>query len=137
MKTIAQVREALESRKDRSAWNRGVTQYAIMLLDDLTENRSIDASHAGKEIEYTLDPATIINELLNGASSWYQYSWGGSALIYDEDIAAALCTPSELARTKHGERRPNAREEWLDVQARALRRAAFRIKAAAEGRATL
>lgn len=130
MKTIAQVREALESRKDRSAWNKGVTQYALMLLDDLTENRSIDALHAEKEIEYTLDPATIINELLNGASSWYQYSRSGCALIYDDDIAAALCTPSELERTKYGERRPNAREEWLDVQARALCQAARRVKAA-------
>ena len=131
MKTIAQVREALESRKDRSAWNKGVTQYALVLLDDLSENRSIDASCAGKEIEYALDPATIKNELLNGASSWYQYSWSSCALIYDDDIAAALCTPSELERTKYGERRPNAREEWLDVQARALCQAACRIKAAA------
>lgn len=30
-------------------------------------------------------------------------------------------------RTKNGERRPNAREEWLDTQARALRQASTRI----------
>ena len=42
------------------------------------------------------------------------------SLIYNEDIAERLCTPSELKKTRHGERRPNAREEWLDTQARAL-----------------
>lgn len=57
-------------------------------------------------------------------------AWGGSALVYDGDIAAALCTPSELKRTRNGDRRPNSREEWLDVQARALRQAFRRMYAA-------
>ena len=64
---------------------------------------------------------------LNGARNWSDYSWGGSAFVYDRDIAAALCTPSELRRTRNGERRPNSREEWLDVQARALHQAFRRM----------
>lgn len=65
--------------------------------------------------------------MLNGAQDWEQYSWGGSALIYDCDIAERLCCPSELKKTRNGERRPNSREEWLDVQARALYQAASRV----------
>ena len=65
--------------------------------------------------------------LLNGAADWSQYSWGGCSLIYDGDIAERLCCPSELKKTRNGERRPNSREEWLDVQARALFQAANRV----------
>lgn len=59
-------------------------------------------------------------ELLNGASSFAQYSEGGCALCYDVDIAERLCPPSELKRNKWGMRDPNCRETWIDVQARAL-----------------
>lgn len=69
--------------------------------------------------------------LKNGASDWDQYSWGGSSLIYNSDIAERLCCPSELKKTRNGERRPNSREEWLDTQARALRQAAGRLTRAA------
>ena len=52
---------------------------------------------------------------------------GRFALIYNGDIAKLLCSPSELKRTRNGERRPNNREEWLDTQARALAQAAKRL----------
>lgn len=105
---------ALEARRDRSAWGRGVTAYAIEMLEELE----------GEE----LFPRTVEKTLLNGAPSWHDYSWGGCALIYDADIAERLCSPSELRRTRGGERRPNAAEEWLDTQARACFQAAHRIK---------
>lgn len=57
---------------------------------------------------------------MNGARDWNQYSYGGNACIYDSDIAEGLCTPSELKRRDYGRKKPNAREEWLDVQIRAL-----------------
>lgn len=60
---------------------------------------------------------------LNGARDWKQASEGGSWLIYNEDIAERLCSPSELKKTAGGRRRPSARESWLDVQARALHQA--------------
>ena len=121
MKTINEVRKELENRKDRSAWDKGVTVYALELLDELEENREYN-----KADKY-LHPLELKAELLNGADSWDAYSWGGSALIYDSDIAERLCTPSELKKTRNGERRPNSREEWLDTQARALFQAANRI----------
>jgi hypothetical protein len=65
--------------------------------------------------------------MLNGAQDWDEYSYGGCSLIYNGDIAKRLCTPSELKRKRYGELNPNSRENWLDVQARALFRAQNRI----------
>lgn len=118
MNIIESVQAMLESRKGRSAWDRGVNDYAIDLLENLSELSPEDFQ----------SPALVEKALLNGASNWDQYSWGGCALCYDSDIATALCTPSELKKTRNGERRPNSREEWLDVQARALYQASQRIK---------
>ncbi len=110
----------LEARKDRSAWNKGVTLYAFELVEELKER----AAYEGRDPE----PGKECREwMLNGAQDWNQYSWGGSSLIYDSDIAERLCCPSELKRTRNGERRPNSREEWLDTQARALYQAANRV----------
>lgn len=120
-KTIEEARKELETRKTRSAWERGVTAYTLDLLDSLEE--ALDYYK-----EEPADRATLEKYLLNGATDWSQYSWGGSALIYDGDIAERVCTPSELKKTRNGERRPNSREEWLDTQARALYQAARRIK---------
>lgn len=122
MKTINEIITAIESTNPRSAWGRGVKTYALELLEDLPANVNYGSA------------ASLEADLLNGASSWSQYSWDGCSLVYDEDIAARLCTPSELKKTRNGERRPNSREEWLDVQARALRCAAYDIKRAAEGK---
>lgn len=120
MKSYSDILAALEARKDRSAWNKGVTAYAIDLLDQYQERARFEGREAAsrKELE---------EWLLNGASTWGEYSWGGSALIYNGDVAKRLCNPSELKRTRNGERRPNNREEWLDTQARALAQAAKRL----------
>lgn len=120
MKSYSDILAALEARKDRSAWDKGVTAYAIDLLDQYQERAEFERREAAsrKELE---------EWLLNGASTWGEYSWGGSAQIYNGDIAKRLCNPSELKRTHNGERRPNSREEWLDVQARALAQAAKRL----------
>lgn len=97
--------------RPRSAWRRGVYEYAESLLDNLDPCEDYSA-------------ATLRRALLNGADGWRQYSWGGCSHIYDQDIAAALCTPSELKRTDGGRLGPNRSESWLDVQARALHQAA-------------
>ena len=107
----------------RSAWDKGVRVYADELLDEL-----LDAIRGGwVDLDDMASDKLVRKALLNGASDWKEYSWGGCSLIYDQDIAERLCTPSELKKTRHGERRPNGREEWLDVQARALRQACGRI----------
>lgn len=115
MKTIKEIRAAIESKPARSAWARGVKVYALELIEEMGEDQIL----AGDKLD--------IDTLLSGASNWDQYSWGGSSLIYDADIAERLCSPSELKKAKGGDRRPNHREEWLDVQARALTQAANMI----------
>ena len=119
---IDAIREKLGSMRPRSAWDKGVIAYAEMLLDDAEE--SVD--YEGNEGIPT-DPSERLDLFLNGASDWNQYSWGGSSLVYDGDIAKLLCNPTELKRTKDGELPPNQEEEWLDVQARALEQAYRKI----------
>ena len=99
--------ERIAHLNPRSAWNRGVMRYALELVN------SIDV---GEEVTK--------KNLLNGAKDWKEYSEGGCTLIYDVDICHRLCTPSEIKKTKDGERHPNKQETWLDVQARALYQAA-------------
>lgn len=109
--TRTELLNKLNERTDRSAWDKAVTLYAYELVESLEVE------------ELPEDFAEFKALMLNGADDWNQYSWGGSSLIYDCDIAERTCTPSELKKTKGGERRPNSREEWLDVQARALAQA--------------
>lgn len=117
------IREQLNCRINRSAWDRGVHLYALELVDGLEERAAYEGHNPepGKECRVWM---------LNGAQDWSQYSWGGSSLIYNQDIAERLCTASELKRTRNGERRPNNKEEWLDTQARALCQAARRVSIA-------
>lgn len=115
---IITARALIEASKARSAWNKGVNDYAVDLLDTLTEYPEITECGTRSDVE---------KALLNGAESWNAYSWGGGALIYDQDIAKTLCSPSEYRKTDGGNRRPNSREQWLDVQARALYQAAWLV----------
>ena len=116
------IREAIEKTEGRSAWDRGVKAFAIDLVGDLEANlQYYDAPTCGADLEAIM---------LNGATSWKHYAWSGCGLCYDADIAEALCTPSELKRTRNGNRRPNASEEWLDVYGRAMAQAAVRVKRA-------
>ncbi len=101
-----EIKKALEKEKARSVWGKGVIQYAFDILDNM-DDEEVTEKH-----------------LLNGANNWHQYSEGGCALIYDVDICHRLCTPSEIKKTKDGERRPNKQETWMDVQTRALYQAA-------------
>jgi hypothetical protein len=120
MKTIQEIRNIIETTKTRSAWDRGVNTYALELLEELEGA----ANYYGR---YPESVKELREWMLNGARDWEQYSWGGSSLIYDGDIAERLCTPSELKKTRGGARRPNSREEWLDVQTRALFQASNRV----------
>ena len=101
--------------QQKSAWKKGVYTYAYELAAEA-------AGHACLKTTKSIEEA-----LLNGATSWSEYSDGGCAFIYDADIAERLCSPSELRRSLNGKRNPNRRERWLDVQARALRQAAVVI----------
>ena len=112
-----QLRQIISSQPSRSAWGRGVKEYALEMVDNLEEYNDGEAPQDFEQLK---------KMSLNGATDWKQSSEGGSWLIYNEDIAERLCSPSELKKTANGRRRPSARESWLDVQARALHQA-FKI----------
>lgn len=116
MASINKVMAEIRKSKPRSAWGQGVKKYAMELMDDVKEWK-------GGSFELTTTNYKKI--ILNGAEDWKEYSWGGSsaAYIFNEDIAKRLSTKSELVKTHNGRLRPNAREEWLDTQARALHQA--------------
>lgn len=115
MKTINQLREAIKNSPARSAWSKGVKLYALELIEEMPSDQEFYGSPADRK------------DLLNGADDWQQFSEGGCSLIYDQDIAERLCNPTEYKRTKEGRNRPNARETWIDTQARALFQAAALI----------
>ena len=122
--------ETIQSRisrnpRARSAWARGVKGYALELLENLESNPSlIDEFNDGLPIRE--------KDLLNGASDWLEYSCGGCSSVYNQDIAERLCTPSELKKNRQGDRNPNASEDWLQCQARALGQACRLILRAAK-----
>lgn len=106
----------------RSAWDRGLVSYVYQLLDNGLMTSERVAAPAPDHITRQLAAW-----LMGGADSWREYSYGGCAIICDDEIARTLCAPWELRRTRDGARRPNSRETWLDVQARALGQAAVWI----------
>lgn len=117
-KELQKETEKKNRERARTYWERGVASYTAELLENIKNNKQEAA---------TAEQLTA--QMLNGASSWNEYSWGGCSLIYDADICETLATPSEQKRTRNGERKPNGHEEWLDVQARALSQAGARIRA--------
>ena len=122
---IVKTIEKVENLKFRSTWQRAVQEDAGWLLwefmDGHYEDIAVDVI-AFENIE------SFERALRNGAESWEDFSEGGSALIYNKDIAEHYCTPSELKKNHNGEKAPNSKEGWLDVQARALQQAALMIK---------
>lgn len=100
----------------RSAWDRGVGEYADEIMEVIEGYKEDPENFNGLKAQ-----------ALNGAKNWYEYSWSGNSLCYDSDIAERLCTPSQLKKTHGGERKPNKDEDWLDVQARGLQKAFGRV----------
>jgi hypothetical protein len=113
MKTNTELALGIANVPVRSAWRKGVRSYAL----EMVESAEGELAAVGN----------LKKELLNGAANWREYSYGGCALIYDSEIAERLCAPSEYRKTREGRRAPNARETWLDCQARALGQAASLI----------
>ena len=127
--TVKEIRFKLIEDKPRSAWGRGIREYALDLLSGLEDTDYIQGGEF--HTKYKVYPS-LKETLLNGASSWEEYSNGGNTLINDLDIAERLCTPSELKRKKGGELDPNKWDTWLDVQVRALIQAYWMIKSVCE-----
>lgn len=114
MASINKVMTEVRKTTPRSAWGKGVKEYAIELLNEVKE-------YKGGSFDLNTDNYRKI--LLRGADDWKHFSYSAMTLFYNEDIARRLSNKTELKLTKNGLRRPNPREEWLDTQARALHQA--------------
>lgn len=114
------MRNQINAKRCRSAWDKGVRLYALELIDSIEEAAECEGEQPANERELKC-------LALNGAADWQQYSEGGCSLIYNKQIAERLCTASELKKTDNGRKDPNARESWIDCQARALFQAWIKV----------
>lgn len=89
---LSNLYQIIENSPARSAWSRGVRSYALDIIEDITNFVKFNLAN-GYEL-----PLISEDCALNGADDWTHYACGGcgAALIYSDDIAARLCTPSEL-----------------------------------------
>lgn len=112
-----QVLAAVKAYKcGRSAWSKGVKELAIMIAETPLEwdDECFDTTNFAETQKY----------YLNGAETIAEYCDGGCLLIYDEDIAKCLCSPSEFRKfEKRGFPDPNKTENWMQVQVRAAKQA--------------
>lgn len=109
--------ENMKKRFARSAWDKGVYDYAFDILEPL-----------GDELENV-----NADTLMNGVNTWTAYSYGGCALICDDDIAKRMCTPSEYKKYLNAglNSKLSDSDYWLgDVQTRALFQAMAKIRRA-------
>lgn len=110
---IETIRKAIDARKERSAWSKGVQAYALEMLERFDEWR--EWNEANGESVPELDEVTA----LNGAHDWSAWAYGGCGLVYDAYIAERLYTPSELRKLDGGARVPAGAATWCDIEARA------------------
>ena len=115
---VAEIRECLENRPARSAWEEGKNEYALELFEWYVK----DCKHLNDCDE--LSEEVTETALLNNAEDWNEYSRSGSSLIYDEDICKRLYPPSKQKAKKYGELPPSKDVTWLELQALALMQAA-------------
>ena len=109
--------ENMKKRFARSAWDKGVYDYAFDILEPL-----------GDELENV-----NADTLMNGVNTWTAYSYGGCALICDDDIARRMCTPSEYKKYLNAglNSKLSDSDYWLgNVQTRALFQAMAKIRRA-------
>lgn len=117
-KNIQAVSNEVMNTKTRSAWGKGVKAYALDILANFEEWRTIYGATSCEECP-ELDEVTA----LNGAQDWSAWAYGGCGLVYDYAIAERLCTPSNLRNSDGGAKVPAGAATWCDIEARAARQA--------------
>lgn len=111
---------------NRSKWTRGVQIAADELLEKLG-GRICGVPTAEELWERLIVPTAVPLSAHNRAYEFARlWSFGGCALICDEDIAERYSTHAEIRRLRRADgslRQPNREETWLELQARALHQA--------------
>lgn len=116
-----ELRKLVAEFKNRSAWKKGVKEYADELLDNLEEMARIYKRLPKDENE-------LKEWLLKDARNWENYSYRGYSLKFNRQIAERLCTPSEFKKKDGGRLAPSRHDNWFNEQAKALCHAYLRIK---------
>ena len=116
-----ELRKLVAEIPNRSAWKKGVKEYADELLDNLEKKAQINE-------RFPKDEKELKEWLLNGAMDCKDYSYTHCSLKYDSQIAERLCTPSEFKRKDGGRIAPSRHDNWFNEQAKALNYACLRIK---------
>lgn len=118
--TIKELNEKISAENPRSFWDNGVKSYALEILGNGESNGLFSENTDFSTVELSDLLNHVDAENLGRWETCKAVSWGGNFEIYDPEIARRLCTPSELKKTRNGEKAPNSREQWLDVQTRAI-----------------
>ena len=113
--TAAIIAKINASNLGRSYYAKAVKEDALDLVDNIDE-----ALEYGDIESIPEDGRELRALLLNGASDWKQYSWGGCALVYNYDIKEHYLTLSERERYTGDTVRGS---HLLDIQANALSQA--------------
>ena len=114
--TTAIISEISKRNFGRSTWAKAVKADAI----DFVKCNIADALECGDIESIPEDGRELRALLLNGASDWKQYSWGGCALVYNYDIKEHYLSSSERERYAGDTVRGT---HLLDIQAAALSQA--------------
>lgn len=116
-KAMIEKLEQMQKEGRKSKWRKGVISIAIDRLDEMDNGATITWHNLLNGALWSDKEATFENI----SSACDKYAWGGCGLICDEDIADLLATKSE-AYYKNGnlKGKPNAREQWLDLYAKAV-----------------
>ena len=109
--TLTNLRGIISESRARSAWSRGVNDYALDILDNLEEYANYEFENNG------VFPPLSEPLALNGADNWQHYAAGGCGLVYTSAILERLCTPSELRRLSRSSR---CDIDAISLEARAL-----------------
>lgn len=139
-KTIRDVIDAIRAHKCRGKWSEGVKEYALEMLEreDIDADAPADTLNAGELLNH-VGAIPIKIGMFHGYGVWgycRDVSWGGNFRIYNDEVAQTLCTPATIKRKTRKDgtlARPSKSEDWLDLQARALRAALVRIQWTARG----
>ncbi|MBO7673628.1 MAG: hypothetical protein J6S63_01305 [Atopobiaceae bacterium] len=123
----------------RTYYRRAIMHDALEMIDNLDARDVLELDNFDALETRLLNGADSTIKLFCGSldghrlEAWRVYSWGGCALVYNEDIARHYLTPSEFR--KYEKRRDSSTApggvELLEVQARALLSACRLIKKSA------
>ena len=114
IETYNNIIEELKSYQYGSIWDNGVKAYAI----DILQNVRDAIKYHGEEPESIEELEEV---MLDGASSWREYSYAGNALVYNGEIKSRLFNGRD-------ELNPYPDDSLLDVQTYALEEASNMVK---------